>query len=198
MKLWPFNKQETRETSYTDALVTLLQEQATGEVLAANTAAVEGAVGLWARAFASARPMHSESLESVLNPAVLYSIGRDLCETGRWIGEIRVGPAGLLLERADSYVVTGLEGPETWEYELSFNRPSGQLTRTLQAGRVVDVRLGTGLSYRAPVAGAATTKALLNVLEAKLVQEVGTSVDSSWVCLLEEKTISLAACPSNL
>ena len=145
MKLWPFNKHETRETSYTDALVTLLQEQATGEIPAANTAAVEGAVGLWARAFASARPMHSESLESVLNPAVLYSIGRDLCETGRWIGEIRVGPAGLLLERADSYVVTGLEGPETWEYELSFNRPSGQLTRTLQAGRVVDV--GWALGY---------------------------------------------------
>ena len=63
-----------------------------------------------------------------------------------------------------------------WEYELSFARPSGQYTRALPAGRVVDVRLGTGLSYSAPISGARSTRALLNGLEAKLTQEVNGPV----------------------
>ena len=47
MKLWPFHKNETRE-SYSESVLALLQDAASGEAQDGHTAAVEAAVGLWA------------------------------------------------------------------------------------------------------------------------------------------------------
>ena len=175
MKLWPFQKHETRqENSYTDALVEQLITRAQGNVTGGHTSIREIIAGAWARAFASATPAGAPGIEGALNAKVLYGLGRSLALSGRWIAEIAVGPQGLYLERADSYVVSGL-GPEwEWEYELSSSRPSGQVTRYLPAARVVDVRLGDGVAYESPLTGAATTNQLLDNLEARLAEEAGT------------------------
>ena len=52
----PFLNRETRQESYTDAVVELIQAQAAGGSAASakRTAALEIALGLWGRAFASA------------------------------------------------------------------------------------------------------------------------------------------------
>ena len=175
MKFWPFSRREDRAQSYTDTLVNLIVSQATGDPTSAHTAGAEGAVGLWARAFASARPT-VDRWATALNPAVMYQMGRDLCITGRWVAELRVGVDGLYIERADTYNVNGLGQPSTWDYELSFNRPSGQITRYPTGGRVLDVRLGVGLTYNSPLTGAATTTSLLQSVETRLGQEADTNV----------------------
>ena len=176
MKFWPFSKRETRAESYTDAVISALLTRASGDVVGGSTAVRESIAGLWARAFASAQPEGPEALSSALDAATLYQMGRDLCETGRWVAEIAVSPYGLHLERADSFIVTGM-GPEwEWEYELTFNRPSGAQTRTLPAARVVDVRLGAGLAYKSPLIGAATSLQLMDNLEVRLTEETGTAV----------------------
>lgn len=172
MKLWPFTRE--RRADATDLLIELLQQNAAGEPVTAATAAIEGAAGLWGRAFAAARPLPEGSVAAeVLTPAVLYNLGRALCQQGRYVAEIRMAGGALVLDQPRSYTVTG-DGPEDeWEYELSFARPSSTVTRHLSAGRVVDVRLGQGLEYAGPMQGADTTASLSRALERRLEQEAG-------------------------
>ena len=176
MKFWPFTKRETRAESYTDAVVTALLTRASGDVNSGHTGVREAIAGLWGRAFASAQAEGGQGAVDALDPQTLYQLGRDLCEQGRWIAEIGIGPFGLYLERADAFNVTGIGPPWTWEYELTFNRPSGAQTRTLVAGRVVDVRLGAGLAYSSPLQGAATTLQLMDNVEVRLGEETATGV----------------------
>ena len=176
MKIWPFGKQETRQDSYADSVIGRLVSVANGELTGGKTAAVEASAGLWGRCFAQGRLKPEGSIADALNPAILYSLGRDLCLVGRWIAEISVGPNGLQLDKADAWNVSGTGPASEWLYELSFDRPSGVVIRTLDASRVIDVRLGTGLAYGAPIGGAGTTATLLDSVEGRLAQEANTAV----------------------
>ena len=173
---FPWTKLEKRAESYTDALIQQLLSRASGNVTAGHTSVREIVAGLWARAFASATAVGAPGVNDALDAPTLYGMGRSLALTGRWVAEIGVSPQGLYLDMANSYNVTGV-GPEwTWDYELSFNRPSGQVSVYLPASRVVDVRLGTGNDYQSPLQGAATSVQLLDNIESKLAQETNTPV----------------------
>ena len=174
---FPWTKLEKRaESSLTDAVISQLLNRASGNVTSGHTSVREVVAGLWARAFASATAVGAPGVNDALDAPTLYGMGRSLALTGRWIAEIGVSPQGLYLERADSYTVAGMGPAWEWEYQLTFARPSGQVSVYLPASRVVDVRLGTGIDYQSPLAGAATTNQLLDNIEAKLTQETNTPV----------------------
>ena len=172
---FPWKKLEKRAESYTDALIQQLLTRASGNVTG-GTSVKEIVAGLWARAFASATAVGAPGVEDALDAPTLYGMGRSLALTGRWIAEIGVSPQGLYLDMADSYNVAGVGPAWEWEYELSFARPSGQVSVYLPASRVVDVRLGVSTTYQSPLAGAAITTQLLDNIESKLQQETSTPV----------------------
>ena len=53
---WPWSKRETRDSSYTDSIIALIAEQASGATLAkpAATGALEASASIVARCFAAA------------------------------------------------------------------------------------------------------------------------------------------------
>ena len=86
MRLWPFGRGlETRDDSYTDALIAAITSRASGATLAlpTTTAALEACSGLVGRSFAacevSARPVVSDALK----PDSMALIGRSLIRRGR-------------------------------------------------------------------------------------------------------------------
>ena len=174
MRLWPFGNTERRDANYTDELVTLLVRQATGEAVRAKTGAVESCVGMWGRAFAVGQVLPADTpAAAALDAWTLNSLGRSLCSRGEWVAEVMIDPDGnLYLDVADTWTVQGDGPPWTWLYELTFNRPSIQATRTLPAARVVHVRLPGG----GPLAGSKTTCDLLGAIDAKLALESGGPV----------------------
>ena len=180
MKLWPFNRLEKRQDSYTDVLVSLLTNRASGKGSDAKTGAVESCQGFWERAFAVAKVVPSDTPASrALDAFTLASMGRGLCKNGEWLAEITVDDAGALyLDIADSWNVTGDGPPYSWEYELSFDRPSGSVTRMLPAGRVVHVRLPNS----GPIKESRTTVSLLGNLESKLEAEFSGPVGLFVAC----------------
>ena len=81
MKFWPWNnKLETREASYSDALIEALVTRAEGKSLAvpSATAALEACAGLTGRGFAAAEVTGPDSLTRALTPGCLELVGRSL------------------------------------------------------------------------------------------------------------------------
>ena len=68
--MWPFNKRETRDSSYTDALVSLIVEQSSGATLArpASTGALEASASIVARCFAAADISGPDAFKAALGP----------------------------------------------------------------------------------------------------------------------------------
>ena len=80
MKLWPFNRPELRDSNYTDVVTQGLLSQASGEVTAGLTSAVEICSGWWGRAFSSAevRPRWHPGRRAETSPGVHRSTARDV------------------------------------------------------------------------------------------------------------------------
>ena len=130
-------KQENR--AFTDSYVSALLTQATGEALAASTAAREICAGLYERAFASARIEPDTPETRALSVEALGMIGRAFIHSGEAIfsidadptdGEVRVTPAS-------SWDVRGSVEPETWNYKANFAGPEVTVTRTLSGASVL-------------------------------------------------------------
>ena len=74
---WPWQR-ETRDSSYTDALVSLIVQQSSGATLAkpAATGALEASASIIARCFAAAVVSGPDRYREALGPSTLSMIGR--------------------------------------------------------------------------------------------------------------------------
>lgn len=178
MRLWPFGETRAADT-YTEAVVTHLTSEASGdpETAYGTTAAEEIAVGLWARAFASASITPDRLAARALNAAVLYDLGRDLAASGESVWEIDVTAGGVALRRAASYDISGGAVPS---YSLTLSRPSESVTRHLSADRVIHARIGASRSAPwqglGPFNHSPGTVRLIGRLETRLGDEAGARV----------------------
>ena len=147
MKLWPW-KRETRESaSYTDTVVALLAEQASGgtNALVTATGALEACTGLVGRAFATAEVKGApDHVSNALTPDVLRLIGRSLIRTGEQLFSVEVSDGLLRLFPAASHDVSGGYAPESWVYRLDLPGPSTTVRmKNLTADRVVHLTYAT-------------------------------------------------------
>ena len=181
---------ETRESSYTDALVSALQRNAQGRT--ANpaaptaTAALETCVGLVGRAFAAAEVGGPENIASALTPALMTMIGRSLIRRGEIVFAIDTSSGRLQLFPAQSHNVAGGHNPDTWEYELTLPGPSETMTLSLPAESVLHLRYAVDpeLPYRG--IGPLQVATLAGELSAETVKALGDEASGprgSWLPL---------------
>ena len=125
-----FNRKlETRDAdSYTDTLIELIQQQASGEAPAAKTsalAALEACSGLVGRAFASVDVKNAPTaILEALTPSLFNLIGRSLIRHGELVLYVDVVDGELVLTPSNATDITGGYDRKTWDYELSLAGPS--------------------------------------------------------------------------
>ena len=131
MRLWPFQRRETRaDSSYTDALVAAITANASGQTTAfpTATAALEACAGLIGRAFASASIQGApDHVTEAVTPALLNLAGRSLIRRGEILFAIDVSDGGLYLRPVSSHDIHG--DYSRWDYRLNLAGPSEQITR---------------------------------------------------------------------
>ena len=141
---WPWTKPETRESSYTDSLIALIAEQATGATLAkpAATGALEASASIVARCFASADVSGPDRYREALGPSILSMIGRALIRQGEIVFAMEVRGGRLVLIPAASWDVHGEHDPASWTYRLTLGGPSRLTTLSpVPSEGMVHVRL---------------------------------------------------------
>ena len=175
--MWPFGKRaETRDSSYTDALVSLLVSRATGDSaqISATWAAEVSAI-LYARAFAAARVSPKNTLTAAITPSVMGQIGRDLVRRGESVHLIDMDSGRLELRPAGSWDVRGGPRESDWAYRMDLCGPSVQVSRLAPSAEVIHARYQTDASspWRGvgPLAGASLSADLMAALELRLGQE---------------------------
>ena len=179
---WPWSKRETRESSFTDALMTQILSTAAGASLALPTTigALETAAGLYARAFAAAKVQGPAWAQAALTPACLGMIGRALIREGEIVLAIDAANGELTLWPAADHDVKGGYDPASWTYRLNLAGPSFLATRTVGAEGVVHVRYAVDPAWPwrglAPLDAASSTGALAANLETRLSEEAGGPV----------------------
>lgn len=173
---WKFwQRRETREGAYTDALTELLRQQADSTDSAARTAVREGCAGLWARAFASAEV--SGARAAALTPSVLALAGRELHDRGEAVFEIVIDGGRVQLQTVSDWYV---QGARSWRYRLTITNPTSIVSRWRPADAVVHLRYDppAEASWTAlgPAARARTTEDLAKNTEQRLADELGGPV----------------------
>ena len=125
---FPWTKPETRAVDYTDTLVALLVQQATGNTLAADsqaTAALESVVGTVGRGFAAAQvSADSPTVQAALTPDFMELAGRSLIRGGELVCYIDTSGGMVNLLPAQSHNVYGGPMPSGWRYDVSLSGPS--------------------------------------------------------------------------
>ena len=124
--MWPFKQREKRDSSYTDSIVALIAEQASGATLAkpAATGALEASASIIARCFAAADVAGPDSFREALGPSILSMIGRALIRHGEILFAIEVRDGRVVLIPAASWDIHGDVDPESWRYRLTLGGPS--------------------------------------------------------------------------
>ena len=125
--MWPFKQQnETRDSSYTDSIIALIAEQASGATLAkpAATGALEAAASIVARCFAAADVSGPDQYVAALGPSTLSLIGRSLIRQGEVLFAIEVLDGRVVLLPAASWDIHGDHDPASWRYRLTLGGPS--------------------------------------------------------------------------
>ncbi len=180
--MWPFGNRERREADMTALLIQQLQSNASGESVEAGIAAVEVAVGLWGRAFASARIEPENDRTAALTPGLLAMLGRSLVTPGEAVLEITMDGGELVLAPVGTWSIAGGPMRSSWLYESTQHGPGGVFSRTLDGSRVVHIQYAYSPSRPwagvGPLAVSSTTVALAKVLELRLQQEAGARVGS--------------------
>ena len=136
---------ELRDT-FTDAVIGALVTGASGNATteAAQTAATEIAAAWWSRGFALADVDPSGARIAGLDPQALASIARDLARRGESLRLIDVQAGRVSLLPIGSYDVQGVTPDRrTWVYRVDLNGPSGSVSQTVEAGRVLHVTYAT-------------------------------------------------------
>ena len=126
---WPWQR-ETRDSSYTDALVSLIVQQSSGETLAkpAATGALEASASIIARCFAAADVKGPDAFLAALGPSTLSMIGRALIRQGEIVFSIDNTGGRVRLTPAASWDVEGDADPASWMYRLTIGGPSRTTT----------------------------------------------------------------------
>ena len=140
---WPWKTEKREQSSYTDTLVTLLVQQASGAVQSnpLATASLEAAAGVVARGFAAARIDGPAPYTAGLTPACMGLIGRSLIRDGEIALGIDVQDGMTMLWPAADFDIHGAFDPATWYYRLNLAGPSRYHTRAaVPAGGVVHCR----------------------------------------------------------
>ena len=173
---------ETRDASYTDALVNLIQAQS-GGVSPDSSAlgALEVAAGLWSRGFASAVLTPTSSITEAVTASVLASIGRSLVRKGESLHVLEVGGGGRLrLVEAGSWDISGGFSPESWVYNVELPGPSDSVSRSYPSESVVHCRFAWNSSTPwkgiSPLEFARSTGSLASFLETRLSEEASAPV----------------------
>ena len=173
---------ETRQASsgYTTAIVNAIDAAAagTGGGVAAATAAVETAAGLWARALALATVEPKNVRTEAVTAAVLAMTGRALCRSGEIVFFLEVaGGRVRLLPAAQSYVTIGSVDPATWQYVVTLYGASDTRVVYPRYDGVAHLRYMVDphrtWQGRAPWASASLSGALLAGVERQLAGEAG-------------------------
>ena len=141
--MWPFTKREQRDSSYTDSLVSLIVQQASGETLAkpAATGALEAAASIVARCFAGADVAGPDVFKAALGPSTLSLIGRSLIRNGEVLFAIEVRAGRVELLPAASWDIHGDADPESWRYRLTLGGPSALTTlETVPSQGMIHIR----------------------------------------------------------
>ena len=143
--MWPFRKVE-RRSSWSDAVAQLEQLTAEGgleRIIA--TSAMEIASGMIERAFNSSTVSGAnDALQSILRPATMGYIGRQLIVQGESLHLIRINGAIELIP-ANNWEIYG-EDPSvaSWQYDVYCSTPSGQYSKRVSSDDVVHVLCGAG------------------------------------------------------
>ena len=144
---WPWQRTaEVRESSFTDLLVSLAVNRAsgTGSPKVTATGALQAAAGLVSRCFAAATVEGPPRFVQALTPACLSMVGRALMRAGETVMVIDVSDDGAVkLRPASHWDVQGGVDPETWRYRCNLPAPSSTVTRMVDAPGVVHVRYET-------------------------------------------------------
>lgn len=176
---WPFKGREKRASNpYSDALTLALIRQSEGidvpRSQAEATAAVEAAMGLYARAFASAKVTGTD----VLKPHVLAYIARELVRRGESLHMLEVGRSGIVLIPASSWETYGDHNPESWRYQLEVSGPTTTMTKWVDGGAVVHCRWSVSplrpWEGEGPLEVGGLTSEMLSSLETRLGEEAAT------------------------
>ena len=137
-----FNRKlETREGSYTDTLVSLIQQAATGETPAAKTSALgalEACAGITGRAFASADVKEAPTaILDALTPSLFNLIGRSLIRHGQLVLYIDVLDGEIVLAPSNDTNITGGYDRRSWGYEVELAGPSQMTAKKFVSGQDV-------------------------------------------------------------
>ena len=168
---------ETRESSYSDAVLALLQSQAEGasDIATGSTAVETACRGLWARAFAVADVQPQTPATMALTATVLSLMAESLFDRGQSIWSIDVADGMVKLMRATDWDVR-----ESW-YRVTHTTPDNVRTAYLRPESVIDLKISAPIGQpwegAAPVsAQSATTAQLMATLEQRLAQEVAGTI----------------------
>ena len=177
---FPWQDRETRQETFTEAALELLSAGADGpKASAGSIAALEIALGLWGRAFASAAVTPS-SMAGALTPSVLEMIGRELIRVGEAVFLIEVVDGRMMLQPSKTWDLEGGPDPATWTYAITLAGPSTTLTtKNVSERRVLHPRYAVDPDrpWRGvgPLSRAKTTATLAANVEARLSEELGQS-----------------------
>ena len=179
---WPWQRSETRDSVYTDTLVQLLVQQASGNTLASPSglAALETAAGLYGRAFMAAEVDAAPAVAGALSPEALSSIARDMIRNGESLFAVSADEGGIMLRRAWDWDVSGGADPNSWLYRYQLPGPSRPVTVTALGTALLHFRYATDPARpwrgRSPVEFAAITSGLAANAEQRLREEAGGPV----------------------
>ena len=140
---WPWQR-ETRDSSYTDSIIALIAEQASGATLAkpAATGALEASASIVARCFAAADVAGPDQFVAALGPSTLSLIGRSLIRQGEILFAIEILKGRVVLLPAASWDIHGEHDPASWTYRLTLGGPSRLTTlEPVPSEGMVHVRL---------------------------------------------------------
>ena len=146
---WPVRTDKHDEiradSSYTDALISAIVSQQSGNVLAipSATGALEACAGLVGRSFAAAEVQARPVLGEALTPDLLEMVGRSLIRRGELVLLISTEGGALSLIPAAVTTISGSPDPSTWRYTMSLGGPASTLTyNDMPASSVLHFRYG--------------------------------------------------------
>ena len=177
---FPWLQRETRQETFTDAAIALLTENAnSAKASPGSIAALEIALGLWGRAFASAT-VTPPSIAGAVTPSVLEMIGRELIRVGEVVFLIEVADGRLMLQPSKTWDMQGGPDPASWTYAITLAGPSTTTTtRNVSERRIVHPRYAVDPDrpWRGvgPITRAKTTATLAANVETRLSEETGQS-----------------------
>ena len=136
----PFRRRQKRESVTSQLLRAWTLAIADGGVNDPRTTSVGEAI---AREYEAALA-EVQSNHPALDPEIMGCIGRQLAVRGEWVGEINVVGGSIRLQEAADWDVTGDTGdPNSWMYQLTLPRPSGDRTEVVLGSGVVHLKYST-------------------------------------------------------